>query len=200
MATITRHFGPETFRGNWERRDSFIWFERPDDAEEYGLWVLSHRDSGLIDQSNGAVIRERLSRFVDSGDVNFFGCSHWLVGHTDEMAVRVYKPDATETTEAFDELAEIVEAIVVYPILGESDYAEREYASALQGINCTILGDVPEDAPADWREQVYSWLADNAPNELENSDDRGAFPAEVAVKRALIALGIAGPAEHEQEK
>jgi hypothetical protein len=111
----------------------------------------------------------------------------------DEMAVRVYQAGTTETTAAFDELAEIVEACEQYPILDESDYSQREYESALQGIECMMLGDLPEDAPDDWRQQVYEWLSNHEPNELENTDDRGAFPASDAVKRALLDLGLIAP-------
>ena len=193
MATTTKNFTPEAFRGNWQRRQCFVWWEQPDDAEEYGLWILSHRDSGLIDQSNGAMIRKRLAKFVESGDVLFFGCSHWLVGHTNEMAVRVYQPGTTDTTAAFDELAEVVEACDQYPILDDSDYSEREYESALKVIACSMLGDVPENVPDDWREQVYSWLSEHEPREVENIDDRGAFPDSAATRRALLDLGLIQP-------
>ena len=57
--------------------------------------------------------------------------------------MRVYQPGTTETTAAFDELAEIVEAIDAYPILDESDYSDRQYESALAGIDCMMIGDVP---------------------------------------------------------
>jgi hypothetical protein len=193
MPTTTHNFSPETFQGNWQRRQCFVWFERPDDAEEFGLWILSHRDSGLVDRSNGAIIRKRLAKFEVSGDVIFFGCSHWAVGHTDEMAVRVYQPGTTQTTAAFDELAEIEDATEAYPILDESDYSDREYESALEGIDCMMLGDVPKDVPDDWKEQVYGWLSNNEPNELENTDDRGAFPDSAAIKRALLDLGLIEP-------
>jgi hypothetical protein len=194
MTTTTRQqFAGETFRGNWQRRDCFIWFEQPEHSEDFGLWILSHRDSGLIDQSNGAAIRKRLAKYEACGDVIFFGCSHWLVGSTDEMAVRVCDLGTTTETDAFKELKEIVEAIDQYPILDESDYSEREYESAIQGIDCMAIGDIqlPTAAPDDWKEQVYSWLGDNEPNELENTDDRGAFPSAESIDRALTALGIA---------
>jgi hypothetical protein len=199
MATTTEKFAAETFAGNWERRKCFVWFEQPEHAEDYGLWVLSHRDSGLIDQSNGAVIRQRLEKFEAAGDVIFFGCSHWLVGTTNEMAVRVYEPGTTKTTPAFKELSAIVDQIERYPILDESDYSEREYESALAGIDCMVIGKIhiPIDAPEDWKEQVYSWLSDNEPNELANCDDQGAFPAVDSIGCALVALGIIADAYTE---
>jgi hypothetical protein len=111
--------------------------------------------------------------------------------------VRVYQPGTTDTTAAFDELSEIVEACEGYPLLDESDYSDREYQSALEGIASTVIGEVeiPEDAPDNWTEQVYSWLYDNEPNELENRDDRGAYPDSAAVKRALLDLGLIQPQE-----
>jgi hypothetical protein len=193
MATTLRPaFSPDSFRANWRRRDSFVWWAQPDDADEFGLWVLSHRDSGLIDQSNGAVIRKRLAQHEASGDVIFFGCSHWLVGSTEEMAVRVYVPGTRQTTAAFEALAEMVEACEGYPILDESDYSDREYASALEGIEVMAAGeiDLPDGLPADWKDEVYSWLSDNEPTELENTDDRGAFPSADSIGRALVALSI----------
>jgi hypothetical protein len=46
MASTREKFVAETFAVNWERRQRFVWFEQPEHAEDYGLWVLSHRDSG----------------------------------------------------------------------------------------------------------------------------------------------------------
>jgi hypothetical protein len=195
MRAAASTFTPESFRANWQRRDSFVWWAAPTDADEFGLWMLSHRDSGLIDQSNGAVIRSRLAKYEAAGDVIFFGCSHWLVGSTEEVAVRVYQPGTRETTAAFDELAAIVDACDHYPILDDGDYSDREYAAAIQGIECTAAGeiDLPATAADDWPDQVYSWLSDNEPGELENTDDRGAFPSSESIRRAATAVGLLPP-------
>ena len=192
MPTMQTTLDPEQFRDNWTRRSCFVWFHQPDDAEEFGLRILSHRDSGLIDQSNSAIIRKRLLPFVKSGDVIFFDCGHWAVGTTHEVAVRVYKSGTTETTAAFDELARIVEELDGYPILDESDYSSREYEAAMEGIRLSILGtDLYEQTlPEGWAYKVFGWLDDNEPNELENRDDQGAFPSSDTVRSALLDLGL----------
>jgi len=35
MATATEKFAAETFAGNWERRQCFVWLEQPEHAEDY---------------------------------------------------------------------------------------------------------------------------------------------------------------------
>ena len=43
--------------------------------------------------------------------------------------------------------------------------------------------------PEGWDSEVYSWLSDNDPNQLENRDDQGGWPDEESLRVAFTALG-----------
>lgn len=195
-----RQLDPATFVGNWIKRDAFAWSvrERPDDAEAYGLFVLRHRDSGLIEQSNAAVIRRALEPFDDgddTGDAIVLSCNHFACGWTEELAVRVYRRGATCTTSAFDTLAGLVARLAGHPILDELDYSRREHDAALAGIRCALIGTgVDRDAqPDDWEGQVFTWFSANDADQLENRDDTGASPDEESVIEALTAMCLISP-------
>jgi hypothetical protein len=194
---------PNTFVGNWLRRESFAWSirHRPDDAEAYGLFVLRHRDSGLVEQSNAALIRRALEPFddgEDTGDAIILSCNHFAYSWTEEVAVRVYRRRTTCTTSAFDTLAGLVARMAADPILDEFDHSRREHEAALAGIRCALIGSgVDRDAlPDGWELQVYTWLSANDERQLENWDDRGATPDPEAVIAALTALRLISPLEH----
>ena len=44
--------------------------------------------------------------------------------------------------------------------------------------------------PRGWEAKVYRWLADHDPSEIEDTDDRGGWPSEDALRRAFDALGF----------
>jgi hypothetical protein len=66
--------------GNWKRFQCFIWFRDDiDDADNWAIIYLSHRDSGLLDQSNASVIRRSLESYTDGDDPDVVMESHsWL--------------------------------------------------------------------------------------------------------------------------
>src|SRR5438105_3663383 len=83
--------------GNWQEFESFAW-SRGVDLEDAGHWLIyytSHRDSGLLAQSNEHEINHRLQLFSegDDPDVVFESHSHWAVGYLDGFSVRVFKSD-----------------------------------------------------------------------------------------------------------
>lgn len=157
--------------GNWHDFESFCWFERPDDADEFCVYHLNHRDSGLLDQSNANAIRKALEAFED--DVRFETFSHWAVGWIDAVAVRV-------ETRAYRTLCEIIDRLSEYPILDETEYSEREYEATLENIKDSfyhVSGEVDRDKlPDDWTCSAFSWFSDHDQNAVENSDDQGGYP------------------------
>src|SRR5438045_2739630 len=89
---------------NWQDFDSFVWF-RDRELEDSGKWAIIYkhnRDSGLLDQSNAAVITEALAPFAEGGepDLVFESHNHWAVGHVDGCSVPVFDKHG-EITEAF---------------------------------------------------------------------------------------------------
>lgn len=179
--------------GNWQHFDSFIWFRdrELEDADKWAIIYTHHRDSGLLDQSNAAVIEKAMEPFTegDNPDVVMENHSHWAVGHVDGFSVRVFDQHG-EITLAFQTYLELAEQMADYPLLDESDYSQREYDATLSNI---------EDAawrlkrtfvlPEGWESEVYSWLSDNDSSEIENRDDTGGYPSEESLRAAFKALG-----------
>ena len=180
--------------GNWKRFQCFVWF-RDDEIEDPQNWAViytHHRDSGLLDQSNGAVIRKALSSFADAEvpDVVFESHSHWAVGHIDGFSVRVYRDG--QITEAFRTYHRLAESMAGYPILDESDYSERETEATFENLTDAAWRLKDEfELPEGWEDDVYSWLSDHNDSALENRDDQGGYPEEDDLREAFKALGYA---------
>jgi len=164
LGTLDLEAAAKKAAGNWRQFDSFIWFRdrELEDADQWAIIYTSNRDSGLLDQSNAAVIEKALAPYAegDDADVVFESHRHFAVGHVDGFSVRVYRNGAV--TEAFEKYHELAERMDDYPILDESDYSDREVEATFQNI---------EDAawrlkkqfvlPEEWVGQVYSWLSDH---------------------------------------
>ena len=183
--------------GNWQRFTCFVWFRDSEitDADQWAVIYTHHRDSGLLDQSNAAVIRRSLVPFTegDDPDVVFESHSHWAVGHIDGFSVRVFR-DGT-ITDAFRTYHELAVRIDDYPILDESDYSERELEATFANITDAawrLKNDF--ELPEDWESDVFSWLSDHNDRALENTDDQGGYPDEDALRDAFEALGFAAAA------
>jgi hypothetical protein len=118
--------------GNWQKFESFGWYSdaRPDNAEQWAIVNLSHRDSGCLDQSNEATILKELAPFMgwhkDGATVETQRHGHWAVGHVNALVIRCVG-DSGAPTEAFKVLHGLAMALADYPILDESDFSEREY-------------------------------------------------------------------------
>lgn len=118
-------------RGNWRRWDSFAWFDRPADAEEWAIVYTSNRDSDALTRSNARQYAKAMGRFLSGDDVLDFGASHWAVGHVDGYAIRVLDAEHN-LTPAFLAYAELCIAEDDYSVLNESDFLEEEQREADQ--------------------------------------------------------------------
>lgn len=179
--------------GNWQKFDCFVWHRRLDleDAARWAIIYTSHRDSGLLDQSNAAEIAKRLAPFAegDDPDIVFETHNHWAVGHIDGCSIRVFKENG-KITPAFEELCQIKAALEDYPVLNEGDYSEREYEAALENYR-NELGRQADTLPVGWESEVYSWFSDHGDERsIENRDDQGAWAPRVKIIEALQALGL----------
>ncbi len=179
---------------NWQRFNSFVWFRDREvaDADQWAIIYTHHRDSGLLDQSNGAFIAKAMEPFAntDDADVVFESHHHWAVGHIDGFSIRVFNA-CGEITEAFRAYHERAEQIADYPILDESDYSDREYEATIDNIVDAAWRLKRQYAlPDGWEGEVYSWLSDHRPGEIENVDDQGGYPSEDALKAAFMALSF----------
>jgi hypothetical protein len=179
--------------GNWRKFDCFAWHRgfHLDDADKWAVIYLSNRDSGLLDQSNAAVILKALTPYIeqDDPDVVVERHSHWAVGFLDGVSIRVRRPDGT-ITSAFTEYCELQERLGNYPILDEEDYSQRECEAALENYK-SEMGRQAESLPEGWESEVYSWFSDNGmTRHIENRDDNGAWAPKEAITEALVALGL----------
>ncbi|HLN28587.1 MAG TPA: hypothetical protein VK395_12665 [Gemmataceae bacterium] len=181
-------------KGNWRRFDSFCWHRACDldDADDWCIVYTHHRDSGLLDQSNGAAIAEALETFIsadtDNPDVIAEHHHHWAVGWIDGYAIRVYRDD--HITEAFQCWHELAEKKADYPVLDEEEYSRREYEATLENITDAAWRLKHEyDLPDGWEGEVFSWFWDHSQRAVENTDDQGGYPEQHELEEAFQALG-----------
>jgi len=191
LGTMTLEDAATAAAGNWKKFNSFVWWRQREmnDAEQWAIIYTSNRDSGLIDQSNSAVIAKAMEQFSKGKypSVVFESHSHWLVGHVDGFSVQVYRRG--KITKAFRTYFELQEQLEAYPILDESDYSDREFAATLENIDLASWSLKKRfDLPEDWVGQVYDCLSENDPNQLENVDDQGGWPDEDSLEAAFTAL------------
>jgi hypothetical protein len=193
LGTLDLEDAAKKAAGNWQSFNSFIWFRDPEleDADQWAIIYTHNLDSGLLDKSNAEQTAEAMEPFTegDDPDVVFESHSHWAVGTISGFSVRVFDLDGN-ITEAFRAYFELAERMADYPVLNESDYAEKEYDSTLENF---------EDAawrlkrqfvlPEGWVGDVYSWLSDNDSAQIENRDDQGGYPSEESLRSAFVALG-----------
>lgn len=178
--------------GNWRNFNCFAWFRKSDltKPEDWSILYTRNRDSCLLDQSNSAVISKAMLPFSngDDPDVVFESHHHWAVGHVDGFSIRVFKRG--RVTKAFRVYHELAVSMEGYPILDEADYSQRELEATLFNLKDASWSVGNEfQLPDGWESEVYDWLADNDPNELENRDDQGGYPTETALRDCFRQLG-----------
>jgi hypothetical protein len=178
--------------GNWRSWTCFVWnrLRNIDDPECWSIVYTHNRDSGLLAQSNAAMIAEALRPFseIENPDVVFESHSHWAVGHVDGFSMRVYR--AGEVTNAFRAYHGLMERLEAYPVLDESDYGRREYEAALENTKDAAWRlESVYDLHDGWEAEVYDWRSAHRPAAVENKDDRGAYPSERDLLEAFNGPG-----------
>ena len=178
--------------GNWQKFPSFAW-RRATELADAGMWAIfyfQNRDSGLLDQSNAAVIAKTLEPFTEGDDPDAVSerHDHWAVGWVEGFSIRVFRDG--EITAAFRTYHELAERLQDYPILDESDYSNREYDASLLNIELASWRlKRAFNLPEGWESEVYSWLSENNPSAIDNRDDHGGWPEEGDFEDAFCALG-----------
>lgn len=178
--------------GNGRQFDSFVWFRKSDlkRPDDWAVFYSHHRDSGLLAQSNASAIAEALKPFSEGNnpDVVFEDHSHWAVGSISGFSVRVFRRG--KITRAFRTYHEMALSMEGYPILDETDYSQRELDATLSNLKDASWRVRQEfQLPDGWESEVYEWMADNDPHELENRDDQGGYPTETALRDCFRQLG-----------
>ncbi len=168
--------------------EDFWWHDAPKDAERWFIYHTESRDSDLLEKSNAHVFDEELGRFSDAF-VRAQHFNHWGFGWVDGYAIKVYKKDGS-VSKAFKKFCELMAALQDYPVLDDEDYSRREYEATLENISSEGERFKKDNAPEDWKAQVFSWLWDNEQKEVLSHDDSGGYPTRAAVKRAMIELDL----------
>lgn len=178
--------------GNWRKFDNFAWFRKSELKlpDNWALIYTDHRDSGLLEQSNASVIAEAMTPFTEGSDpdVVFENHTHWAVGNVSGFSLRVFR--RSKITRAFRVYHELAVSMEGYPILDETDYSQRELDATIFNLKDASWRVRQEfELPDGWQSEVYDWLADNDPNELESRDDQGGYPSEAALRDCFQQLG-----------
>ncbi len=175
--------------GNWQRFDSFAWFDQPADPRDWTIYYTSHRDSGLLAKSNEAQIDNMLEPYLDKEpcDVREEYHNHWAVGSIQGYAIRVYR-DA-KITDAFKRLYQINERLEAYPVLNEEDYSRKEYEATLENIEQAAWRYNNDAWPEDWVSELHNWFCENDQSAIENTDDQGGWPSDEHLAAAIEGLG-----------
>jgi hypothetical protein len=141
----------------------------------------------IADISNWHCTIEEMKRlFPDTYDECFYevGLKHWLVGHADQLCVKVLKSEIPHSLITDEDITDEFKAVVdiatylayEYPILDDSDYSERQWAATNADIedmaNCSWVpfGQkcIVEDG---FGETIQSWLLNNDCYEAGHHDD-----------------------------
>ena len=71
LGTMTLQDAARAASGNWQKFSLFVWLHKRVmiDANQWAFIYISNRDSGLIDQSNSAVIAKALKPFTQGENV-----------------------------------------------------------------------------------------------------------------------------------
>jgi hypothetical protein len=179
--------------GNWRQFASFIWDRgcRLTDADKWMIFYTSHRDAGLLAQSNHKVIAERLAPFIvgDDPDLVFECHFHFAFRYVDGLSLRVYRADCS-ITDVFREFCRIKKQLDDLLILDEQDYSRREYEATLENYR-EAMGQLKDGLPQGWEAKVYSWYCDHGQDRyIENRDDHGSHAPREAILAALHDLGL----------
>lgn len=181
----------EQAAGNWTKFRDFSW-HRASELDTQGDWFITythHRDSGLLDQSNAAAIERELQPFTDSDDPDVVPehHHHWGVGWIEGWSIRVFRDD--QITAAFRAYHELAQRLDNYPVLDDEDFSRRQYEATLDNLADAVWRLKDEyDLPQDWESVVYGWFSEHNCAAIEDTDDRGAYPAEPQLRAAFDDL------------
>lgn len=190
----------EDLAGNWRKWEAFGWLrmDELDDAHDWGIIYTSNRDSTILEKVNAEEIHEALKPYSDEADELHASCpegdpdvvferhNHFLVGYVDGFSIRVYR--GTELTQAFRELYRLAKRLDDYPVLDEEAWSAAEYEATLENIDDS-LGSASIDLPEGWSSEVYQWLSEHDPGELDDSSGQGGYPSRESIVGALYHLG-----------
>jgi len=190
------------------RPSDFGWFGFDEMFDTWGFaGINKHRDSPIVDLSNwDCAIADIKHKFGDEVyDENFqeVGFSHWLVGHSDQLCVKILKESIAHDSITDDDITEWFKHTVdialyiseIYPVLDDNDYSERIWAATIVDIedmaNCSWISFgqkcIVEDG---FGEAVQDWLFYNDYSITGHHDDGTPCYDEKDMTEAIYDLGF----------
>jgi hypothetical protein len=168
----------------------FSYHGEADLGQTWAMTFSQNRDSGLMEQSNYAAVKEDLEkRFPrDVSDERF---NHFAVGWVDHLLVRMLDKNG-KVTKAGIAALEWKDRLDDYPVADDEDLSRRELEATFDNIK--FEGGLDEDTT----QKVYDWLSEHEPRALENRDDKGGYPSSEQIETALKALGLMELEEGEE--
>jgi len=159
--------------------------------------VIKTRDSNNLELSNHDMLIKHLEENHPEleDDYQVTGCNHWAVGWVDHLSFKVINEDDGSPTKIFHVVRDWFDALSDYPVADESDLSEKEYESSIA--NISYIGYHFSNGKDGWEQEVYNWLSEHEPEELETHDYQGAWPSEESVYRALVKLNLLDEDESE---
>lgn len=104
--------------GNWRKFESFAWFDKPDDCNEWAIVYDSNRDADSITRANAIEIEKELAPFIESGEAVAETHNHWACGWVSGYRLR---------GAAIDAYNAICERLDDYPVLDEETLSRIEH-------------------------------------------------------------------------
>ena len=163
-----------------------------EDADQWAIIYSHNRDSGLLDQSNAAVIEKALEPFTegDDPDVVFESHPHWAVGHVDGFSIRVFDGTARSPRRS-GRTSSLRSRWRSTRSWTRAITREREYEATLENIEDAAWQAEAGVRPAGRLGRATSIRGSPTTTraEIENRDDQGGYPSEESLRAAFEALG-----------
>lgn len=172
-------------------------------VEDEGPWavgpMLLSPNADLLAECNADVITGVLRAVVgpprsesEAGSWDVISVAHWSIGWVEHLAVMVFAEDGT-VTPAARILLGAIHRFRTTPALDIHEYTKRVRTLGMEATVAAIEeagGEyLSDEAPDDWAGRVFAFLAKKFPEEVTFSDEDGAEPSEISVRRAMKALG-----------
>lgn len=146
-------------------------------GETWAWTIARSRDSDQLEESNfDTISNDMMNRFP--GDVQIERFSHWAVGWTERLAVKMLDKKK-KVTKAGKGIIDWRRKLESYPVADEEEFSKREFEQTLENIqNEASISE--EEASL-----VYRWLSRNKPGALDEH-----YASKKDILEALDAEGI----------
>lgn len=178
---------------NWKHFESFVCFES-ENREQWVIYNLENRDSGLLEQSNSDLIKKYFQEnFPKTLENRWEICrsSHWGCGWVQSLDVKVYTPKKRITKE-FKALCLIINHLETNEVLDQNYYEQNIRDATFQNVLSEGKQLLLEHGLADHviHDVIRYWDDKDCWKTYNSDNDKGGWLSEEEIKEALINLKI----------